>query len=188
MTKKTLKISAIFLGTLLLNACVSKINTLTNDVDKIIDEDSGYLLLSVSTNFPLHGINIEGEKKLRLSADNLTPGSKYILVDVPAGTYNIDQIKYNNYLYLALDEKLWTFDVKAGEISYVGNLDIYTNLQVAWQKAGQPLLKNRSSDALQFMELNFPTLLKARKLKYRGPGEDNFFQFVEQLQTPQVQP
>lgn len=188
MIKKVFYISIISAFCLLVSGCVSKINTLTSDVDKPIDADTGYLLISISTNFPLHSINITGEKNLRLSADDLTAGSKYILVDVPAGRYNIARIKYNNFLYLTLDEEFWTFDVQANEISYVGNLDIYTNLNVIWQRAGQPLLKNRSSDAMQFMELNFPTILAARQLRYRGPGEDNFFKFLEQLDLSQVHP
>lgn len=164
------------LSTLLIGSCVQKVTTLKSDIDLQLDENTGYLLIGVETNLTLKSISISGEKNLKLSGDDIRKGSQYILVDVPAGDYSIDQIQLGGWFRTKLDNGLWDFTVSPGVISYVGHLNVET--VSIWPLRTQIELENRSSAALQFLEQSFPNILSNRSLVYHGPGTDPFMKFV----------
>lgn len=172
----------LLLSVSMLFGCAQKLEGLSKDVDIKLLKNSGYLLIGVDTNRGLHSIVIGGEKSLVLTDKDLQYGSNYILVNVPAGEYQFEDIKFGRYLYMELEEGYWDFEVKPHQISYVGDLSVKT--EGYWSVVSADiLLENRSTAALLFLESKFPNILKSRKVRYSGPGEDSFLEYVERLQA-----
>lgn len=164
----------------ILFGCAQKIEGISKDVDKQLTENSGYLLIGIDTNRGLDKLFIGGKKSLMLTDKDLQLGSSYILVDVPAGKYRIDDIKFGRYVSMELEQGYWDFEVKANQVSYIG--DLYVKASGFWfVESAQVLLENRSTSALLFLEKNFPNILNSRSLRYSGPGEDKFLEFAEGL-------
>ena len=126
-------------------------------------------------NYDLNEIQINGEKRISLSKDDLQKGSNYILVQIPAGRYEIKKIMATTHNYFKLGDELWEFEVKPATISYVGDLEITQRL---WGRLAYFELINRSSIALEFLEEHFPKLVNTRKVQYGGLGEDRFFEVI----------
>jgi len=165
---------------LLLTACASKIDNIKADKDTLSKIDEGYLLIGIETNRDLKAIYVDGPKSFILTAQDIRSGSNYILANLPLGEYTISRINLNNYSYLDLDDEKeqWQFTLAANKINYVGHLNITT--RGFWYTASQIVLENKSSQAIEFVESNYPTILAGRSLNYGGPGEDLFFPFIEQ--------
>ncbi|MDI4670029.1 hypothetical protein MKZ42_18395 [Pseudoalteromonas shioyasakiensis] len=170
---------------LLLSACSSKVTNIKEDRDTLSKADEGYLLIGIETNRSLKAIYIDGPKSLVLTAKDIRSGSNYILANLPLGDYTITRLNLNRYSYLEFDndEESWQFTLSAKKINYVGHLDISTI--GFWYTRSHIVLENRSSEALQYMEQNFPTILSGRSLNYGGPGEDSFFDYLEQTFSQQ---
>ncbi|OEG74259.1 hypothetical protein BEL05_01385 [Shewanella colwelliana] len=160
--------------------CAQKIEGISKDVDKQLAENSGYLLIGIDTNRGLHSIIIGGTKSLMLTDKDLQSGTNYILVDVPAGQYQIEDIKFGRYVYMELEQGYWNFEVKPNQVSYVG--DLYVKTVGFWMvSSAEILLENRSTSAQLFLEEKFPNILKSRQVRYSGPGEDKFLEYAERL-------
>ncbi|KIO36550.1 MULTISPECIES: hypothetical protein [unclassified Shewanella] len=163
-----------------LSGCAQRLQSISKDVDKTLAENSGYLLIGVDTNWGLHSILIGGDNKLMLTERDLKFGSNYILVDVPAGHYRIEDVKFGRYVYMELEEGYWDFEVRPNQVSYVGDLNI--EIQGLWEiTSAEIILENRSTKALRFLESSFPNILQSRQVRYSGPGKDNFLEFAEGL-------
>jgi hypothetical protein len=134
--------------------------------------DMGYLLIGVETNSYIDQVIISGEKRIKLTKEDLRQGTNYFLIDMPAGDYSISKVKFNRWWKMSLKEGYWDFNVHPGTISYVGHLTIESYNYFFYKN--QIELANRSSEALIFMEQNFPNILVKRKIQYDGPGEDPF--------------
>ncbi|KTF15543.1 hypothetical protein [Pseudoalteromonas sp. H105] len=175
----------LFCGMLLLTACASKIDNIKADKDTLSKIDEGYLLIGIETNRDLKAIYVDGPKSFILTAQDIRSGSNYILANLPLGEYTISRINLNNYSYLDLDDEKeqWQFTLAANKINYVGHLNITT--RGFWYTASQIVLENKSSQAIEFVESNYPTILAGRSLNYGGPGEDLFFPFIEKTLTKQ---
>jgi hypothetical protein len=151
------------------------------DVDKDLELTSqeGYLLMSVETVRDLKKIIISGKKKIELTTNDLKEGSNYILLPLPAGKYKIEKVFTKNKIYFEFDEHLeegiWRFNVAPNVISYIGNLEAVVSSS-GWR--GRFEFVNQSSQALEYLEKEFPTILESRKIQYTGPGEDRFFQLI----------
>ena len=158
--------------TALLIACSQKVTSLKTTAPVALAENNGYLLLSVDSVINLERLNVSGAKSFHLGADDLTKGKHYILVDLPAGDYKITSVKFNHWLLLKLNDGLWNFKVQPGQISYIGELQL---------KGWAPELENRASMALQYLEQNHADLLKKFSVRYSGPGDDHYFEFVEKM-------
>lgn len=171
----------------LLSGCAQPIAKLKNDQDKPLDANTGYLLMSVDTNISLHSIFIGGTKYLKLTEQDLKSGSNYIMVDVPAGDYEITDIKLNRYLKIILDDDMWGFHVEPGKINYIGHLSVDALWSLFSFDGVHALLENQSTSALEYLERNFPNIYQARPLHYAGPGEDHFFEYVSQMKTEAAQ-
>ena len=164
----------------ILFGCAQQIKGISKDIDKQLAENTGYLLIGIDTNRGLDKLFIGGTKRLMLTDKDLQMGSNYILVDVPAGKYSIDDIRFGLYTSMELEEGYWDFEVKPNQVSYVG--DLYVKATGFWfVKSAQVLLENRSTSALTFLENNFPNILNSRSLRYSGPGEDKFLEYAEGL-------
>ncbi|MCB5213919.1 hypothetical protein LHL18_10505 [Rheinheimera aquimaris] len=164
---------------LLLTGCSSQVRSIKTDVFAPLAHNQGYVLLGIETNNDLDYILIDGPKRIRLSCDDLRAGTNYLLVDLPAGTYTIEKVRLARYWKFDLDEAdYWQFSIEAQKISYVGHFEFVSN-GVWWNMFARLELVNRSSEALVFMEQNFPEILSGFNLVYKGPGQDPFFEYMK---------
>lgn len=182
---KWLKAGAWLLGAAMLTSCATKITKLEVDADKPLDEQSGYILLSVDTKIDLKSISMAGPKSLQITQDDLSAGSRFMLVEVPAGVYDFTEVRYISYIHVTLTEGAWHFRVEPGKINYIGNLTIKASGLFAalgfYTFEPSVLLENKSVDALEFMQKNFPNILAARPLVYGGAGSDYFFPYAQKI-------
>jgi hypothetical protein len=162
----------------ILTGCAQTVSTLKTDQDKLLSNQSGYLLIGIETNRDLKSISISGTTNIQLSAKDLRRGSNFILVDLPAGTYVIEKVHLNNYWRVEMeDSDYWDIKVLPEKINYVGHLNIGTS--GFGQIYSRLELINKSSYAMEFMEERFPTILESRDMHYGGPGDDSFFDFIK---------
>lgn len=162
---------------LLLASCAQKVSTLQSDVDVNLDAKTGYLLIGIETDYNLDEINLSGVTSLVLSSKDLRRGAQFILIDIPAGAYSVDSIKMNYFWYTKLKEGYWDIEVSPGIVSYVGHLNIGRD---KWWRGGSTVeLENRSTEAMVFMRDSYPNILQSRKLRYTGPGDDGFLEYLE---------
>lgn len=167
---------------LLLMACGTTVQKLEQDVDKNLGADAGYLLIGIETDFDLKSIHISGPDTLILDHKDVNTEASYILVDAEAGIYTFEKIRLDSYWRLKLDDEdiSWEFEIKPNQISYVGDFEV--NIPHHWLIGPSYVeLINRSSEALEFLEENFPNILASREIVYTGPGNDGFFDFVKTL-------
>lgn len=168
----------IFLLLLIISSCATKVHTLKVDKDVNLSSGSGYILFGIDTSQNLKSLLLNGEKKIRLTHENLKKGSNYLLVDIKAGIYYIDKIRMNNnWSTWFKDKKFWNIKIKPQQVNYVGHLEIKPTGNSAYSNSIE--LINRSSEALEFMEENYPNILNNRTMVYGGPGEDKFFELVK---------
>lgn len=165
----------------LLGGCASEVTSIRDASEAKLNEAEGYLLLEVDTTHNLESIWISGAKNIKLTSADLRAGSNYILVNLPAGEYEIDRVDVNDFFYYRMENDMWGFSVQEDVISYVGNLTFEGHL---WGLAGHFTLINRSSFALEYIEDNFPSLLESRRMEFRGPGDDDFFEVVSSSHLP----
>lgn len=171
----------LLLPCLLLTGCVQSVKSLSQDVDLQLDSDEGYLLIGVESSRNLNSILIRGPRNLKLTSEDLQKGSQYILISVPAGHYTIDKVNFTSHYYMRLDDDAWGFKVEPMVISYVGDFEL-KKISI-WNSNYRVELENRSSEALTFVENKFPNILKQRRIRYLGPGDDKFFEFLENVKT-----
>lgn len=172
----------LFLCLAFLTSCAMKVSSIKEDVDLDLSEDSGYLLLGVDTNVTLQNVDIFGADNIRLSQNDLRPGSKFILIDLEAGDYSIRNIRFNVFMKSKLTDGYWDFTVLPGGVSYVGHLEVHSNFRFWTLSQDSTIeLSNRSSEALMFMQQQFPNILTSRSLEYAGPGKDDFLKRMQQL-------
>ncbi|WP_111640366.1 hypothetical protein [Marinimicrobium alkaliphilum] len=161
---------------LLLAGCATKLSPLQEDALHPLTDKSGLLVLAVDSNISLYELRITGNRTLLFNKDDLTRGTHYLLVEVPAGQYRIANIglSANITVRLDFDRDLWRFEVQPGTINYVGHLRMNNRHLLG----SDILLTNNASLALEHLEEHFPLLLSSHAINYSGPGEDNFFQIV----------
>jgi len=148
-----------------------------NDPSSNASLSDGYLLIGVETNRDLKNIFISGTRAIKLSHEDLRFGTNYILINLAAGDYLIDSVALNSYQKLRLaDEENWRFEVKPNTISYIGHLELQS--RGFFSLVSRVELVNRSTEALEFMESDFPTILSARKMYFGGPSDDYFFSYL----------
>jgi len=156
-----------------LTACATNIQSLKEDKNVQLKEQEGYLFLGVRTDSSLSRLVLTGTKKVALTGADLRKGSNYILVNLPAGEYEISRIEVGRIHWGITDEDIWSFTVKPNTVSYVGDLEVKRN----WLFASFELINN-SSQALEFLEEKFQNILSSTKVEYSGQGEDSFFETV----------
>jgi hypothetical protein len=164
---------------ILITSCATKVTSLKKDVDLELKVDAGYLLVGVDTNAELESVFIYGADNLRLTQEDLRQGTQFILIDLEAGDYHFDKVRLNHFLDLGLEEGYWDFSIKPGVISYVGHLEVKTQSFLWYSVNSEIELVNRSSEALVFMETQFPNILQNRTLHYAGPGKDPFLRLMQ---------
>lgn len=177
---------SILLLILVLASCATNVKTIKKDIDKTLDSDTGYLLIGVETNRDLKSISLFGPKHINLSSNDLRQGSNFILVDLPAGTYVINNISLNNIWKLEMiEEDYWEIELLPGKVNYVGHINISSTGW--WRPRSKIELVNKSSYAVEFMQQNFPTILANKQLYYGGPAKDAFFEFLNKNSKKQLE-
>ena len=175
-------ISILLCAFLLLSACRSTVTTMKVDTDKIqtVAFSMGYLLMGVDTNSDLKHIDINGPDPIRLTHADLKKGTSYILIPIAAGEYSLSNVQFNNYYNSRMkNDDVWQFEIKPATVSYVGHLEVKTKGYFVFYSSTE--LVNRSTEALDFMQEDFPLILNNRSMYYGGPGEDTYFQFIDGL-------
>lgn len=166
---------------LLVSSCATSVSSIKNDALSVNETNSnvsrGYLLIGVETNRDLKNIFISGMQTIKLSHEDLRFGTNYILIELAAGNYLIDSVALNNYQKLRLsDEENWRFEIKPDTVSYIGHLELQSRGFFSFVSRVE--LVNRSTEAIEFMESDFPTILSARKMYFGGPSDDHFFNYL----------
>ncbi|RVU32003.1 hypothetical protein EOE67_19295 [Rheinheimera riviphila] len=162
--------SLLLISTVVLFACSQQVSSIKSSTHDSVSVNGGYLLLSVDSDVDLEELKVAGQKNFFLGAADLTAGNHYILIDLPAGHYQIESVKLNQRWQLHLKSGFWNFRVQHGQISYIGELQL---------KGRIPELENRASMALQYLEQHHAALLNNYQVRYSGPGEDHYFEYVE---------
>lgn len=166
----------------LLSGCgATKVSAQKQDQDKLNSNTQGYLLIGLVNDYSLDALFIWGEKDLKLTRQDLSAGENYILIPVPAGEYRLGQINYNYYFRTKLDEDAWRFTIKPGQINYIGHLTV--EQPFFWFFANNIELKNQAAGAQRYLEAYFPNLITERNIVYAGPGQDRFFEYIDQLEA-----
>jgi len=156
----------------------TKVKPLIDSEQKLLGDDKGLLLIGLETSRDLKSIHLSGPTNIILTSEHIKSGSQYLLVDLKAGIYTIKKIRLDNVRYLKFkDTENWEFSIKPGVINYVGHFELVQMGFFASSGAAVELV-NRSSEALQFLQLEYPSTLKRNRIKYAGPGEDDFFDFL----------
>lgn len=126
---------------------------------------------------------LDGPAKIALTQEDLQPNTQYILTTVPAGIYQLTEIATTRYKLSEFEKERWSFEIKPGQISYIGDLQF--TQQSFFSNRFYMSMDNRATAALEFLQQNFPNILKNRQLHYSGPGEDKFLDFFYQYQKQQ---
>ncbi|GAA6151267.1 hypothetical protein [Pseudoteredinibacter isoporae] len=141
-----------------------------------LGEGEGYLLLGLYVHDIIPSkIMLKGDGFLSTeSMTDLIPGDQYDLIAVKAGEYTFDRV-YNNALlndkiYWDLEAIDFTVKVEPGTISYGGHL--ISEVQASRQAIFR--LRNRGSQALEYLEYCCSSLLENYKLKYTGKVTDPY--------------
>lgn len=177
----SLKALQIALLLLFLTSCATKVSSLKEDKDIQLNAESGYLLLGIETNRSIKSIHINGPQNIIITHEDLKAGTNFVFTNLPVGKYTITKIKLDHYWRVRLDEEeLWEFELSPQSVNYVGHLEL--KQAIYWFLGGTTELVNRSSEALEFLEKDYPNILANRELFYGGPGEDNFFALLRDLE------
>ena len=141
--------------------------------------DEGLLLVSIDSEFPLEAVYMKHESAVLNSRvlKNPPAGRTTALVRVAAGRYGWDKLRIGNWgrswswsdYRLGGDPESF-FDVRAGVINYPGDLVVkrISASRSYIQRMDHALL------AIDWLESNYPGLLKQRPLVYSGPYADPF--------------
>lgn len=165
---------ALLLTLVMLSACSTKLKTIKDDAPVNIKMNEGYLMVGLDTNANLNKIRIAGRKSVTFTRQDLRVGSNFILTTVPAGEYHFKRIVFQQG-YRNLDEVALKFTIEPGKINYVGNIELRQN---PWSWYSTFLMLNQTSMALEFLQESFPKMLATNKVRYGGPGKDNFFNVI----------
>jgi len=177
MKKISLLLSAFFLI-----SCGSNLQRFSNEQTIQPETNMGVVVFAARTNIALSKITISGTTSATLDTELFSKEHDFVVTTLPAGEYEYSKVYlFYNYRYLKLggsDELDWTFTVKPNAINYVGHLDIFNEYGRYFVQN-----KNESTLAIEFLEKEYPDLLKKYPLVYGKNGiKDEFFEFIGTLE------
>lgn len=171
----------IILLCLFITSCASTVNEVL-DGNQVLPPKHGYVLLPVFSNTDIYQIRISGEKYFQLDENNLNSPRKYLLIQLPAGDYSYSEIRLNKYTIMSdFEDGIWDFTIKPGVINYVGHLLVHNNSPFWDAYQLSYVIQNNASIALEYLEKKYPKLIQSYSIVYSGPGEDDFFSFVDSI-------
>ena len=165
--------------------------------------NEAYLLLGLNTNFDdLHYVSIEGQSFIKITKQELL-NDKYVLLKVPAGDYNFKELKilrnrskgntgrkvYEVEFNRGKHEEIWHFNVKPGQVNYIGHFTFqkpksgatYIEGTFNYFQYSALELENRSAQALEYLEESYASLVQKYAPTYSGPGKDLFLDNISTL-------
>lgn len=189
------KISTLLFVIFLLSGCLlTKVSSINEDTGNHLKEKEGYVLLTFDTNINLNSVTINGPKRIQVTSENLTSGRNYLLLTLPVGQYELQDIVLDNFGTKLSDfpNSQWSFDIKESVVNYVGDIHIRDKsifqslryLLLITEGYGYQLdtaIVNNSSMALEHLRHFYPNTMKTRDLVYSGPGEDDFLSWINTL-------
>ncbi len=176
--KTVIKLMTLMLVALMSLGCATKLKSIQSGAQIYAKNKQGYLLLNVDTNIDIYKIRIYGRKNFELTKEDLRVGSNYMLLPMAPGDYRLSRIIIETHQgrgYVNLTESLWQFTVRPNSIGYIGHMEIETSF---WKTTGKYKMINRSTKALEYLQDHHLQLLNKYGVRYRGPGEDDFFEVV----------
>ncbi len=148
---------------------------------KSVPKDHGLVVIGVKSNTYFQEVIIAGPKTTKIDRALLKQADPYILVSLPAGNYEFSTINLNKNFYINLNFSEstvdWTFDIKPGVITYVGDFVVTSRAKYRYYSR----LVNNSSAALQYLEEKHPKILEENQLVYAGTDKDYFFPYISKL-------
>ena len=78
------RISCFLIFSLLQLSCVSKLKSINKDEVRILEENTGYLFITLDSNISLSKFSISGTENIYLKNPRYDRGKNYYLVPVPA--------------------------------------------------------------------------------------------------------
>lgn len=156
-----------------------------------LKEDEGLLVVSVDTSAALGSV-----KFLRVGTffggdvlSHVPAGRTIQLYVVPAGRYQwvkvnlVDAFRWSSILTLS-DDPEYTFDVKAGQITYAGELV----LRPMGLFKSRVRVANRSLPVIDWLQEKFPELYKRYSFVYSGHYSDPFPEFYRKERADATDP
>lgn len=149
-----------------------------------LKSNEGYLLAGIEIyNIIPSKIYLQGDSLLSIeSIADLAPGDQYRLLALPAGTYTYKRVFNNAHInknvYWSILERKFSVTVKAGAINYSGHLisDIEGTRYASFS------YRNRSSQALRFLDQCCNQLLSKYSFRYTGESPDPYAEFRTRTQ------
>jgi len=176
----------------LLSSCSSTPTKISSDSVNNLSTKSGYVLLGIDIDRYIESILITGNKRIKLSSDDIRARSeKYLLLELPAGRYKFSRVNltkssfYRGPSYYELNEGYWNFEIYPKVINYVGHINIVSS-NVWLDSYMSIILDNRASQALTYLEDEYPNTLEKLDVRYGGQGSDNFFKLARSLKVQEA--
>jgi hypothetical protein len=171
----------ILFSILCISSCGLKIASLNQEQATKIPPENGLVIIGLESNRGYHKVQISGEASTNIDYDLLKEADPFLVISLPQGDYEFSRIWLTQYNYLKLADSSdgidWSFNVKAGAITYVGNLVL---TQKNWNRYFIRNI-NQSSLALEFLEDDYSNLLATHKLRFSGSDKDKFFSYIAEL-------
>jgi hypothetical protein len=168
-----------------LGGCVSvKDNSVSLAAPTSVSPDQGLLILVInsSTGFQRLKFKRPGDVFETVAAMDIPPGRSIRLISIPPGNYYWDRMefqtvgRYVHFVDFGDGDKNLAFTVKAGTVSYAG--DLY----IEWEDNGYGVhLLNHTAMLLGDLSLEQKGLIDKYGLSFTGKGSDRFFDYYQSL-------
>ena len=168
----------LYISLVFISSCATQVISIKKDGSVELQPNEGFFLLGMESNTSLRQITISGPQNIILTSEDLRRGASYLLVNLPAGTYTIDRIFFNYSYRMSLrDSDKWKFRISSNKVTYIGHFELAVKRRGGWPVAYTELV-NRSSEALEIMEKNYPIIFQNNSMSYGGPGRDDFIDYI----------
>ena len=164
---------------LFINGCTSTVNLISDNPQVKLPDNMGYVLIPVYRNTSIYQLRISGSQSFKFEKEDLKYKKSYLMIQLPEGEYSYSEIRLNKYTVVSdFESGLWDFNVKKGVINYAGHFIVHDQnpLWNAYNLSYE--IQNNSSIALEYLEKKYPYLTQAYPIFYSGPGEDDFFSYI----------
>lgn len=169
---------------LLLCSCVTTTLDPIDDGHYVLSPQTGFILLPVFNDIRIYQLNISGHKNFKLNGKLFNSKKSYTLLELPVGEYRFSSIRIKSYETITdFESGFWDFTVEEGVVNYVGHL-IINNHSTNWHRYSLTYeLQNNAPIALEYLEAEYPNILKNHLIAFGGVGQDDFFSYAESLSS-----
>ncbi len=179
--KRIIAISTLLL-TLLITSCATKLEQFKDNSTLNPAEGKGIVVIAYESDTAIHSLIFKGPTKVAIEHKLYDEKHNFVVTTMPAGTYDIIRTKiYNrhNYINLGSDrDENWKVNITPNKINYIGHFNI--------DRIGSGYkvqTKNESTEALIFLQENYPSLMSRYPVVYAKDGpRDDFFDYIKNIQ------